>query len=56
MTPDVFLRLARAMDVGGATFEERERIVAAAQRARTFEDLPTSIQELVIQLETPREE
>lgn len=53
MTPELFHRLARAVDVGGASPEQRERVVDAAQYARTFEDLPDSVQDLVLQLETP---
>lgn len=53
MTPALFRRLARAMDVGGATFEQRERLVDAAQAARTFEDLPPDVRDLVASLETP---
>lgn len=51
MTPKLFLRLSRAVDVGAATVQERDRITAAAQRARSFEDLPADVRVLVERLE-----
>lgn len=53
MTPDLSRRLARALDVGAATDDERAQVIAAAQHARTFDDLPQPIQQLVRRLETP---
>lgn len=53
MSPQLFLRLARAMDVGAATPQQRNQIIAAAQRARTFEDLPVETRALVELLERP---
>lgn len=53
MTPLLSRRLARAMDVGGATLDERDRITAAAQRVRSFDDLPADVRSLVVDLETP---
>lgn len=53
MTAELFHRLARAMDVGDATLDQRDRIVEAAQSARTFDELPADIQQLVVALETP---
>lgn len=51
MTPDLSRRLARALDIGAATLEQRESVIAAAQRARTFADLPAEIRALVERLE-----
>jgi hypothetical protein len=53
MTPQLFMRLSRAVDVGAASVEERARITAAAQRARAFEDLPVEVRALVERLERP---
>ncbi|ROO51068.1 hypothetical protein EDC02_5932 [Micromonospora sp. Llam0] len=51
MTPDLSRRLARALDIGAATPEQRERVIAAAQQARTFDQLPEPIRRLVERLE-----
>lgn len=53
MKPDLSRRLARAVDVGGATPDERQSIIDAAQKAATFDDLPTTVRELIQRLETP---
>lgn len=53
MRPELSRRLARAVDVGGATAEQRDRIAAAAPAARTFDDLPEPIRNLIVQLEQP---
>lgn len=47
-------RLAQAMDRGGPTLVQRKRIVAAAQTARTFDDLPQDVKRLVRRLEATR--
>lgn len=52
MRPALSRRLAAAVTVGAATRAERERIIAAAQRARTWADLPADIRALVERLET----
>jgi HK97 family phage prohead protease len=53
VSPDLSRRLARALDVGAASVSERDLIVRASQRARTFDDLPEDVQALVLRLETP---
>jgi hypothetical protein len=53
MTPDLSRRLGRALSVGDADPEDRDRVMAAARGATTFDDLPADIQELVVRLETP---
>lgn len=52
MTPDLSRRLADAMHIGAATLAQRLRIMAAAQHARTFADLPDDVRELVLRLES----
>lgn len=44
-------RLARALDLGEATIAQRSTVVAAAQNAQTFHDLPPHVQTLVLELE-----
>lgn len=53
MTPQLSRRLARALDVGEASPQERTLVVDAAQGARTFDDLPADVRALVVRLETP---
>lgn len=53
MRPELSRRLARALDVGLATVEERVALVAAAQKVRTFGELPEEMQSLLVRLETP---
>jgi hypothetical protein len=52
--PDLSRRLARALDVGGATPDERSQVVDAAQRARSFDDLAPEVRQLVERLENPQ--
>lgn len=51
MNRELSQRLARALDVGDATVEQRQAVAAAAQTAGTFEDLPADVQVLVLRLE-----
>lgn len=52
MTPGLSRRLARALDVGQATADERQTIVNAADgRAADFESLPREVRDLVLRLE-----
>lgn len=53
MRPALSRRIARALDVGGATYVQRRRIVSAAEQARTFGALPADIRALIRRLETP---
>lgn len=53
MRPELSRRLARALDVGLATVEERVALVAAAQKVTTFDGLPEDMQALIVRLETP---
>ncbi len=51
MRPTLSRRLARAVDIGQATADERARIMTAAAGARTFGDLPADIRDLLVELE-----
>lgn len=53
MRPALSRRLARAMDIGLATVEERRRLTEAAQpwRVATVDDLPDDMRRLVLRLE-----
>lgn len=53
MSPELSRRLAQAAR-HGMTMAERRRIVAAAENARAFADLPADVQRLVVQIETRR--
>lgn len=51
MTPALSRRLGEAFGARDLTTGERSAIVAAAQHAERFEDLPPAIQQLVESLE-----
>lgn len=44
-------RLGQAMNGRDVGLDERDRLVEAAQTARTFEDLPADVQRLVLEIE-----
>lgn len=51
MNAETSRRLARALDLGHATLEERQVLVDAAQVAETFDELPPGARLLVERLE-----
>jgi hypothetical protein len=54
MGVDLFHRVADAFLASDASLEEREPLIAAAQRAQTFAELPAAAQRLLLELETRR--
>lgn len=53
MRPVLSRRIARALDIGQATPDERRRVIAAAQPwpVATVADLPQDVRSLVLRLE-----
>lgn len=52
MTPELSRRVGRAVSEHWVTFDERDRVIRAAERAEQWGDLPPDIQALILDIES----